>query len=284
MRKHIGRNIFAAAAIALATAGAILAPTAFARDGGGHIDLRIVGITDARGVTIERPRENEPTVLSLVLHDRHSSRNLTPEDLLVSHEKLFHLFSFDAGLTNYVHEHPEYDRGTGTWKIAVTYKRAGAYKVWADITRRSDEPTPEPGEEGESAHGMATLSVAGESQPTPTPSTLQPRLRGSDGLSQVTLRADGVVRANTMAMYDIMFSRTDGSRPRITPYLGALAHVVIANLAGDELIHAHPMDMDGMLMLHTTFPAAGDYRAFVQFVDAGALKTVELNLRALPRR
>jgi hypothetical protein len=79
-----------------------------------------------------------------------------------------------------------------------------------------------------------------------------------------------------MAMIGIEFGRTDGKAPQIKNYLGAPAHVVITDLKGSALTHVHPMVMDGMLMLHTEFTKAGDYRVFVQWLDGEDLRTAEL--------
>ena len=97
---------------------------------------------------------------------------------------------------------------------------------------------------------------------------------GADGVLVVT-KGSAAARAKMVVL------NADGSRPEITPYLGALAHVVITDLTGTRLLHVHPMEMGGELMLHVEFPEAGDYRAFAQFIDGGQLRTVELSVRVL---
>ena len=76
-------------------------------------------------------------------------------------------------------------------------------------------------------------------------------------------------------------SRTDGTKPVLKPYLGALAHVVVVPLTGDKLIHVHPMEGDTptKLMVHTNFPKSGDYRVWIQFDDGGELKTASMALK-----
>ncbi len=84
-------------------------------------------------------------------------------------------------------------------------------------------------------------------------------------------------------MLDLKFTRTDGTSAVITPYLGALAHVVATPTDGDSLIHVHPMDgnQPNEGMLHVTFPTAGMHRLWIQFIDGGNLKTIPLVVKVL---
>ena len=86
-----------------------------------------------------------------------------------------------------------------------------------------------------------------------------------------------------MVMVNISFSRTDGSPVELTPYLGAMAHVVATPADGDSLIHVHPMNttQSNVLMLHATFPEAGFYRLWIQFIDGGVLKVVPLMIEVV---
>ena len=60
--------------------------------------------------------------------------------------------------------------------------------------------------------------------------------------------------------------------------MGAIAHLVSTPSDGDSLIHAHPMvgSTPTTAMLHVTFPAAGLYRLWIQFIDTGELRVVPL--------
>lgn len=83
-------------------------------------------------------------------------------------------------------------------------------------------------------------------------------------------------------MLGLKFDRTDGSSVDITPYLGALAHIVAAPEDGDSLIHVHPMNgaKPDEGMLHVTFPAPGNYRIWIQYNDSGILRTIPLVVTA----
>ena len=85
--------------------------------------------------------------------------------------------------------------------------------------------------------------------------------------------------AGKMAMLDLTMSRTDGSTTQLTPYLGAFAHIIATPKDGDSLIHVHPIGTGpAQGMIHATFPAAGEYRLWVQFIDGGILKTIPLSV------
>jgi hypothetical protein len=247
-----------------------LAQTPAFAHGENKVLLQLVGISDEAGREISQPSEGEPALLTLRLVNEATGRALTPSELEVVHERQFHLFAFDAGLTNYLHEHPE-SQGD-SWVVKLTFRRAGQYKLWSDITLKNK------GEEG-NVHSALALNVNGPTSPNPVPPSLAPKKSGSDGISVLSLEGVDNLRAGKMAMPIIRFSRTDGTPPVITPFLGAMAHMVITSLDGHQLIHAHPMDHNGSFMLHTVFPRAGDYRIFGQFVDGGVLRTVELAVR-----
>ncbi len=230
-------------------------------------DLRldIVALEDLQGQPLPAATENEPVRLVLKLTNERTGKAILPKDLQISHEKLFHLFAFDAGLTNYLHEHPE--ARADTWLVVATFRRAGTYQLWSDVTLQARR---------EEVRSRTEIRVVGPSAPNPMPGSLPPVAEGADGISVLTLRSVDDLRPGEMSMPTLHFSRSNGTKPQITPYLGAMAHVVITNLSGTELIHAHPMDHGGQFMIHTEFPEAGDYRLFVQFVDGGILRTVEL--------
>jgi hypothetical protein len=83
-----------------------------------------------------------------------------------------------------------------------------------------------------------------------------------------------------MTMLTLTLTEVDGSPANITPYLGAFAHIIATGEDGSSLIHIHPMNGNRQNegMVHVTFPAAGYYRLWVQFVDAGILKTIPLSV------
>jgi tartrate dehydratase alpha subunit/fumarate hydratase class I-like protein len=123
------------------------------------------------------------------------------------------------------------------------------------------------------------MEVAIEQPAWPVPPRLSDLREGTDGTSRIAL-SNHTLKAGKMVMLDLNFSRTDGTRPNVTPYLGAVAHVVAVFNDGDTLVHVHPMEggSENQAMLHVTFPFAGTYRLWVEFMDDGVLRKVPLSV------
>jgi hypothetical protein len=288
------------------------------------VDLRILGVRDQNGKPLQYPVEDQPAIVDLGLYAIKTAKFLTPQDLVIAHEKLFHLYGYDLGLTNYVHEHPTpLQQNPAVWRVTVTFKRAGVFRFWSDIValpgsigqtllERSQSQSqvrygswnngwdftarpyraqirlgpalaiPFRASEPINVKSTALIKVVGPSQPNRPPHHLDPKFTGTDAISGISLKGAERIKAGQQVMMGLEFFRTDGTKPVITPYLGALAHVVVTNLKGDQVMHVHPMQHGGHLMLHAEFPLPGDYRLFVQFIDGGILRTIELAVRAIP--
>lgn len=194
------------------------------------------------------------------------------QNLNVVHEKKIHMFVYDKSLSKLHHVHPEYvnDR----WTVTERLPNNGDYFMWSQGELAVD---------GTEFSSKTTFTLRNGEPATSIPASLGNVRTASDGNSQVTMSNESL-RAGRTAMPLLTFSRTDGTQPEITEYLGAKAHVIIVSLNGENLIHAHPMDhgTPNQLMLHAKFPDAGDYRVWVQFMDGGNLKTVPLSVNVLP--
>ena len=51
--------------------------------------------------------------------------------------------------------------------------------------------------------------------------------------------------------------------------------MVIIGVSNKKYLHVHPMVMDNLLMLHTSFPEAGIYRAWLEFKKDGKLNLAD---------
>jgi len=211
--------------------------------------------------------------LSFQLIDSKKRAVISDRELSVVHEKKLHIFIFDPALREFRHEHPEYVGSV--WQAQVNLPINGNYWIWAQGELMD-------GREEFSAPGR--LEVKGGVPAHPSIPVLGDVRSGVDGNSVVTL-SQGHLVAKKGAMLDVSFSRQDRTAPQITPWLGAPAHVVAVLSDGDTLVHVHPMDHGnpGHFMLHVQFPAAGDYRLWVQFQDGGRLRTVPLSVTVYSR-
>ena len=218
------------------------------------------------------PRQAGTLNLEFQLIDLEKKVLLEEKDLAVTHEKKLHVFIFDPALQEFRHEHPSFS--DSKWRLTTELPVNGNYWIWAQGEILADS--------AEFA-GNGRLKVIGGKAQNPTPPVLGDVRTGTDGTSRATF-SNQAIRAKKMVMLDLNLSRTDGSKPQITPYLGAFAHVMAVYSDAEVLVHVHPMDTDTptQLMIHATFPDAGDYRIWVQFMDAGVLKTVPMSVTVKP--
>jgi hypothetical protein len=202
------------------------------------------------------------------LYDNTAKRNLTESDLIDSHEKKVHLFIYDAALKEFKHVHPQFINDE--WAVDFDLTVNGQYWVWAQATLLS---------EGDEFSAFEKINVVNGQIQNEIPATLGEIKTSSDDISVATISGKAKVGSQSMLM--VKFSRTDGSTPEMTDYLGAFAHILIVPKDGTAIIHAHPMSTgkpnEGMI--HVTFPKEGEYRIWIQYLDAGNLRIVPLSTK-----
>jgi hypothetical protein len=203
---------------------------------------------------------------SFQLLDENTGSSLTEKNLVETHTKILHLVVYDSSLNEFNHVHPQFNGLT--WDVSLNLKSNGYYTVWAQGKTSGGT---------EFSIDTQLVVVDGELE-NPVKSLGDIRF-GVDGSTQVEL-APTKLMAGKMVMMDFSISRTDGTKPILTPYLGAFAHVVATRLGGGELIHVHPMEGKDFNtgILHSTFPVQGEYRLWVQFNDQDELRTIPLSV------
>ncbi len=211
------------------------------------------------------------SILIFQMVENKKKRLLGDSDLKLAHEKKLHFIIYDPSLTQFQHVHPKYTSSKdSTWEVEVNFKMNGNYWLWAQGELASD---------GSEFSAPSRLNVVGGLPQAPEPRLTDVRT-GSDMGSTITL-SKTILKAGKTAMLGMTFSREDGTTPQISPYLGAMAHIVSTPSDGDSLIHVHPMagSKPTTAMLHVTFPAVGFYRLWIQFVDKGELRVVSLAVK-----
>jgi hypothetical protein len=202
------------------------------------------------------------------LVDTKANKTIGDADLNIGMEKKLHFIVYDTALKEFQHVHPAFDGKL--WSVSLSFAKSGKYWLWAQGVLKDGEEFTTP--------VNANVDIAGTT-PWPTPPVLTDRRIGTSGNSLVTL-SSGKLVAGQNAMLNVLITRTDGSLPMLTPYLGAFAHAVISSSDADALIHAHPMQgahpNEGML--HLNFAEPGLYRLWLQYMDGGQLRTAELAL------
>lgn len=224
------------------------------------------------GVRVEiRPELQVPIIAGEVafafkLFDNEQSKELTDQDLNESHTKKLHFIMYDAALKEFKHLHPSFENST--WQVTINLPKNGQYSIWTQGELID-------GTEFSSSTKAQVINGQTENQKLP----LGDIRAGADKQTELNL-VKTKIKAGKMVMLDFQVSRNDGMDPIMTPYLGALAHVIATPSAGNELIHVHPMsgNTPNTGMIHATFPKEGEYRLWVQFNDRDELKTIPLSV------
>ncbi|MBY0552968.1 hypothetical protein K2P97_00470 [bacterium] len=200
------------------------------------------------------------------LFDNEQNKEINDQDLNESHTKKLHFIIYDAALKEFSHLHPSFDNSN--WQTDINLPKNGQYFIWAQGELID-------GTEFSASTKAQVINGLTENQKLPLGDV---RL-GLDKQTIIDL-AKTKIKAGKMVMLNFKVSRNDGLEPIMTPYLGALAHVIATPLAGNELIHVHPMNGNtpNTGMIHATFPREGEYRLWVQFNDRGELKTIPLSV------
>lgn len=189
-----------------------------------------------------------------------AGRPVTGFDL--THTKRMHVIVVRRDLTGFQHLHPEM-AADGTWSVPLRLAEAGTYRLFADFSHG-----------GEAATLADDLRVDGEAdlRGLPAPAT---RALSEPGGYAVDLRA-GDPHAGEEASLRFSVTRA-GQAAALQPYLGAGGHLVALREGDLAFLHVHPTGdggEDGSIEFEATFPTAGRYRLFLQFVVDGELQTV----------
>ncbi len=202
------------------------------------------------------------------LIDTETNKLVSDSGLSIAHERKLHLVIYDSSLNEFQHIHPEFNGNS--WSVSAQFLVNGEYWVWAQGELASD---------GTEFSTSSKLSVSGGTVAWPTPPALTDSRSGQFGVSKINLSLNKLT-AGKMAMLDLSMMRTDGSKPQLTPYMGAFAHVIATPEDGDSLIHVHPVGSGPANgMLHVTFPSEGMYRLWIQFIDGGNLIVIPLSVK-----
>jgi hypothetical protein len=170
----------------------------------------------------------------------------TVRDFDVEHTKRMHFILVRRDMTGFQHLHPTQAQD-GTWRVPVTLRRAGSYRVFADFSVGGKPRT---------LADDVTVDGTVRSHALPLPH----RAARVDGL-RVKLM-EGAGRAGEES--ELGFIVTRHGRPvAIRDYLGAKGHLVALRRGDLAFLHVHPDE--NSLRFMATFPTAGTYRLFLQF-------------------
>jgi P-type Cu+ transporter len=194
---------------------------------------------------------NDQNNIKIFLKDRVGN---PVDDLEVSHEKIFHLILVDEQLQKYYHVHPE---RTAKGEFTINNPLPdGYYKAFVDIKPKnlSYEVEPVPfvvGNPASEDHG----------HPLVPDINLNKTVDGED----VTLNISSF-KANEPVTLSFNLDKTN-----LTPYLGAMGHVVILDEYGKKFLHVHPSN-DKEPIFETEFDKPGIYKIWAEFQQNGKVR------------
>lgn len=232
-----------------------------------------VEVKPVGGGTIEA---GKPVNLLWTLKD---PRGMRVKDVEIVHEMPLHLLMVSKDLSWYAHEHPKLE-ADGTFTMTWTFPSGGEYTLFHDFTPKEVGMQVVP----------VTLKVEGAT-PAAKPLVVDSdKPKTVDGYS-VTLNTGGPVTTGKPTTLSYTISKDGKPVSDLTPYLGAMGHLVIMSQDLKEFVHSHPhehaegdhdhakqghADMKGgpKVDFEARFKAPGVYKGWAQFQHNGKVITV----------
>lgn len=208
----------------------------------------------------------EPATLTINLATK-DGKPVTHADLTVAHTEKVHLLIVDPSLSDYHHEHPKVGATPGTYTFTITPKKAGEYKLFADLL---------PTATGKQEYAATTFMVEG------APSIIEKTVNKTttvDGYTFDLKFEEEKFSAGHPHMAWVTVTGRDGKPfDKLEPVMGAFAHVVGFSEDRNEIAHIHPMGKEPetaderggpKLEFHTDFKTGGYKKLFVQVQIGG---------------
>jgi len=178
-------------------------------------------------------------------------------------------------LADFAHEHPE-PRPDGSFVLTATLARRVPYRVVADFYPRGGTP-----------QFLAKTIFPARALPVP-PAKLTPDVEAKHA-ANLTARlttepAQPIAGQETLLFFQIT------PHEGLETYLGAWGHLLAASDDLVDVMHDHPIYVDGVpppdlraasperIQFNLIFPRARTYRVWVQFQRAGVVNTVAFNV------
>ncbi len=248
----------------------------------------------------------KPATWTLKISDAKSGA--PSNDFEIVHDKLMHLIVVKKDLSWFNHIHPTF-KGNGTFTVTTALPTAGDYKLYADYTPKGRAQEVPSHEFSAGATNAVAASLVPDKMQGPwmTKKVVahpegQPNAKGGATYEVALMPMPMPLVAGQDLMLHFQIRDAKGRPVKdLQPYLGAMGHCVILSSDTKSYLHSHPMeggmeggakhdmskmgDMKNMkhsappksggpdVMFHTTFPAAGLYKAWGQFMHKGQIIT-----------
>ena len=226
---------------------------------------------------------------NLIFNVRHPKSGATVKDFHIVHEMPFHLFIVSQDLNYFAHLHPR-QQGDGSFVIATSVPKPGAYLVYSDVFPVGGVPQVAYGNlittgyHDDLSSGRASIKpdevFTRELESTRFALRLEPREPVAG--KKLTLR------------YQIRDLKTGESVRDLEPYLGAWGHTLILSEDARDYVHSHPTQLiangadpvggngSSEVSFEAFLPRAGRYRIWSQFQRHGKVITVPFTIEVKP--
>lgn len=176
------------------------------------------------------------------------------DDLEVIHEKLLHFIIVDDQLQKYYHVHPE-KTGKGEFTISNNLPD-GFYRGYVDIKPKNKEFVVEP-----------VPFIVGHPNPETDGHGLTPDTNLSKNIDGETVK----LKISALKAGKPVTLSFDLDQTNLTPYLGAMGHVVILDEYGKKFLHVHPAN-NKEPVFETEFEKPGIYKLWAEFNQNGKVR------------
>ncbi len=224
-------------------------------------------------VTPSAPRVGQSAELEFRV--RHPKTGQPVREFEIMHERLFHAFLISADLAGFAHEHPSL-RSDGTFALPVKLDRLAPYRVVADFYPKGGTPQ------------FLARTIFPQGAPLMPPPQLTPDLAPKTAanlsVELVTEPAQPIAGQETLLFFRLT------PHAGVEPYLGAWGHLLSASADLVDIVHDHPLYVDGVpppdlrapsprqIQFNLIFPRERTYRVWVQFQRAGVVNTVAFTI------
>lgn len=213
----------------------------------------------------EIPDAGKP--VKLIMRPRVIGNDSMDVPLDVVHEEKIHVIIVSQDLGYYAHIHPQY-QPDGTYAVDHTFEHGGVYVIFADY---------QPSGSGNEVERQS-LAVNGVSKPKQDFKT-QELTSSVDGYAITLHPTQGKLITNNLLHLNAEVSLNGQPVTQFENVMGAKGHLVIISADGQNYIHVHPVETNGVPDLHVQFDQPGLYRAFYQFQTEGVLHTAAFTLQ-----
>ena len=212
-----------------------------------------------------KPEEGKLT--QITLRPINTTTDITAK-LDIQHEKKIHLIVVPEDLSSFKHLHPV-EQADGSFSLIETFSHGGNYILYADYKPVAAEKMVD----------QQIVNVTGNKE--------KPVIFDSPSLKSMTNGYSVLLKpgASTIAsgreimlMAEINNASGSVAPASLENYLGEKAHMVIIGVSNKKYLHVHPMVSGNELMLHTDFPEAGIYRAWLEFKKDGKVNVADFTI------